>query len=406
MAVPSLTISATGVSSPDYPTILEALTADFQSIYGSDAVLDPDSQDGQLLAIFAKAIYDCQQNVVAVYNSFSPTNAQGVGLSSLVKINGLARLVASYSTVTLTLTGVAGTVINNGVVGDDLSMNTRWALPASVTIPVGGSIVVTATSTDLGSVSAAVGTLVVILTPTAGWQTVTNTAAAVPGAPVESDAALRQRQSLSTGLPALTTLSSIYAAVAALPGVQRLAVYENDTDSADANGITAHSVSVVTLGGDATSIARAIASKKSPGTGTYGSTSVSVTDSHGVVDTIKFYALSVAQLDVTVTVKALAGYQSTTATLIQQAVANFVNSLDIGEDSYYLRLVAPANLEGDNAVNGTGLTEAQLDVLSGTFTVTAVTQARHGNAKSAQDIVIAFNEAAALDTTNITITVI
>ena len=62
--------------------------------YGSDAVLTPDSQDGQLLAVFAQAIYDNGQALIAIYNSFSPATAQGAGLSSLVKINGLARDVA------------------------------------------------------------------------------------------------------------------------------------------------------------------------------------------------------------------------------------------------------------------------------------------------------------------------
>ena len=44
-----------------------------------------------------------------------------------------------------------------------------------------------------------------ILTPTFGWQSASFAAAATVGAPVESDAALRQRQAASTGLPSTVT---------------------------------------------------------------------------------------------------------------------------------------------------------------------------------------------------------
>ena len=47
------TISATGISAPTYDEILTSLQTSFQSIYGSDAYISADSQDGQMLAVFA-----------------------------------------------------------------------------------------------------------------------------------------------------------------------------------------------------------------------------------------------------------------------------------------------------------------------------------------------------------------
>lgn len=399
-------ITAAGISAPDYPTILASLQDSYRGIYGSDVDLDPDTQDGQLLAIFARAIYDCNQSVISSYNAFSPNTAQGTGLSNLVKLNGLRRKIPTNSTAVLTLVGAVGTVITNGVVGDNVNLDTRWTLPATVTIPLSGTIDVTATCTAPGSTAAAIGSLTRILTPTFGWQSATNSAIATAGNPVEADPELRQRQTVSTALPALSNLQAIYSVIDNLDGVTRLAVYENDTDSADSNGISAHSISAVVLGGDVTAIANAIASKKAPGTGTYGSTSVVVVDSHGVSDTIHFYILALTNLDVHVTVKALAGFAATTEPLIQAAVAAFISGLDIGEDSYYLRLVAPANLEGDVAVATSGLSQADLDVLSKTFTVTAVTQGAHGGLLSAADVVIAFNAAATCGASQVSITVV
>ncbi len=55
MATLAPQITAAGITSPDYSDILAELQDGYYSIYGSDAVLTSDSQDGQLLAIFAQA---------------------------------------------------------------------------------------------------------------------------------------------------------------------------------------------------------------------------------------------------------------------------------------------------------------------------------------------------------------
>lgn len=401
----AVVIGPNGITGPSYAEILASLQASYRTIYGNDIYIEPDSQDGQIIAIFAQAIFDVNSAAIFVYNNFSPATAQGAGLSTAVKINGLQRHVSSASQALVTIVGQAGTTITNGLVGDNLGLNTQWALPASVVIPVSGTIDETVTSTADGNVAAAPNSLTVILTPTLGWQTVNNAAAATLGAPIETDAQLRQRQSLSTSVPALSVLDAILGGVANLAGVQRITIVENDTDSTDGHGIPSHSFSLVVLGGDAQQIGDTIARYKTPGTGTYGSTSVDTVDSRGIPNVIDFNYLSVVQLDVHVTIKALTGYVSTTGDLLKQAVVGFINGLDIGETSYYLRLVGPANLDGDAATQATGLSQAQLDAFGKTYTVTAVTQARHGGGLAAADLAMAYNEAAACVVTNISLTV-
>src|SRR5579862_2461754 len=146
------TVGPTGISSPSYADILSSLQSQVQAIFGSDIYISPDSQDGQLLAIIAQAIYDSNQATIAAYNSFSPTFAQGDGLSSVVKINGIRRAIASNSTATGNVVGVAGTTIVDGVVKDE--NGNLWDLPPSVTIPGGGSIAVTVTAEQLGNIVA------------------------------------------------------------------------------------------------------------------------------------------------------------------------------------------------------------------------------------------------------------
>jgi len=383
-------IDATGIHVPTYPEILDELQADYRSIFGQDVYLDPDSQEGQMLAMFALAIYDANQLAVSVYNAFSPQTAQGAGLSRMVKLNGLARQTASNSTVDVTLSGTAGTIITGGVVQDVAGQ--KWDLPASVTIPFSGEITVTATAETIGNIQAAAGDVSQIATPTRGWQTVGNAAAATPGAPVESDATLRQRQAVSTALPSQTVLEGIVGSLANLAGVTRYKGYENDTDATDANGLPAHAISLVVEGGDDADIAQAIAVKKTPGVPTYGATSVVVTDTYGMPNTMHFFRPGLVAPLVAVTIIALPGYVSTTGVSLQENLAAYLNGQDIGEDVLLSRLYTPINA-------------AEPDAAKKTFYVTSLAIARPGQSPAAANLDLAFNEVAVGDVANITLTV-
>lgn len=343
-----------------------------------------------MLAMFALAIHDANKFAVSVYNAFSPQTAQGAGLSRMVKINGLLRQSATYSTVDVTLAGAAGTVITGGVVEDVAGQ--KWDLPGTVTIPVSGEVTVTATAQEAGSVQAAAGEVSKIATPTRGWISVTNAAAATPGSDVESDATLRGRQAVSTSLPSLTVLEGIVGAVANLAGVTRYKAYENDTDSEDGDGVPAHSLAMVVEGGDTAAIAAAIATKKTPGAGTHGTTSATVTDKYGMSSTIRFFRTTDVAIDLEIGITARAGYVSTTGEDIKQNLADYLNGLEIGEDVLLSKLYTPINA-------------AEPDPAKRTFDVTSLEIARHGETPAAANLVLAFTEVASGSVDNITLNV-
>lgn len=379
-------VTSTGISAPSYNDILSSLTASFQGIYGSDAYLAPDSQDGQLLAVVAQAIYDCNQTAIAVYNQFSPQTAQGAGLSSVVKINGLNRLVPTNSTAVGNVVGTAGTTITNGVV-KDINGN-LWNLPASVTIPTGGSIAVTVTAQSAGAINAAIGDINTINTPTRGWQSFSNTSAATPGNPTESDATLRARQTVSTALPSQAIVDGIAAALGNVTGIEQYRVYENPTSTTDSNGAPAHCIYPVVYGGNVTDIAAAINVKKPPGTVTYGTTSVSVTNATGLPVSINFYEATVVTVPVAITIKALTGYVSTTGDAIIAAIVAYINALGIGGGL-------------SNSVEQTGIIAAAKNIAFGTtFNITSV-----AITGGSPDLAIAFNDLPMCATANVTLTV-
>lgn len=385
-------IDATGIHAPSYADIYASLQASYRSIFGSDAYLEADSQDGQWIAIQAAAINDTNAMAIAVYNARSPATAQGESLSSVVKINNVRRQSSSNSTADVTLTGTAGTLILGGVIADQ-DQNNKWSLPASVVIGISGAITVTATCQTPGAISAIAGSLTKIITPTLGWLSVTNASDGAPGAPVETDAALRVRRDQSTALSAITPLEAVTAAVSGVAGVSRVKPYENDTDLVDDNGIAPHSIALVIEGGDATAIAEMIRIKKGAGTGTYGTSTQIVTDGQGVAYYIRFSRPDQIDTKARITLKALAGYTSVIGNNIAAALAAYVNALEIGQDEILTRLYLPANLYG-------AAESATFEIVSGGIEI-----AKLADSFGAADIVIAYAERAILSVDDVVIVV-
>jgi uncharacterized phage protein gp47/JayE len=374
-----ITVDGSGISGMSFGQVLAWYQDQYRSIYGQDIYIEPDSQDGQWIGIQALAVKDLIDAAIAVYNDFSPATAQGAGLSSVVKVNGIRKHIATNSSVVVTLVGQAGTVITNGQVRDNQNLGSVWQLPATVTIPVSGQIDVTAISTVAGAVSVGPGEITEIVTPFPGWQTVTNALAAVPGAPVETDAQLRTRQSRSVGQPSITSLGGIVGAVGDLLGVVRVVGYQNETNIDNpVTGLPARSIAIVVQGGNVVTVAQTIALKKPPGVPTYGTTNEMILDASGVPNSIQLSFEVPVTLKTLVFLRPLTGYVTSTTDLIRTAISSFISGLDIGEPSYLGRLFSPANLEGDEAQGATGLNATQLNTISSTYHVTplALAQAR------------------------------
>ncbi|VAK54962.1 bacteriophage protein [Enterobacter hormaechei] len=387
----SATVTAQGISAPDYQTILDTLTSYFRQIYGSDAYLEPDSKDGQMVALVALAVHDANNTAIEIYNSFSPTTAQAAALSSNVKINGITRKVATNSTADLLLTGTAGTTITNGSARDKNGI--IWNFPASVAIGVDGTVLVTAICANSGSVAAMAGTITTINTPTRGWASVTNPAAATVGAPAETDAGLRIRQGQSVALPSITPFDAVDGAIANVAGVTRHKLYENDKGTTDSNGLPPHSIAAIVDGGDLTEIAQAIRGNKGQGTTPYGSTVVTVPDKYGNLHDVGLSRSTDVPIYGHITLKVFTGYTSQIGVQIQQAVADYINGLTIGDDVVLSRIYSPANLgvvSGGNARY---------------YDIQELLIGKSAGSVAATNIIIAYNESASCKPENIVLTV-
>ena len=210
---------------PTYNDILADIISSMKAIYGNDIYLEADSADYQFISILALKIHDSYQAVQYAYNSRSPSTAIGAALDSVVKLNGIARKAAGYSTCEVVITGTPFTEIKDGSVQDASGL--IWDLPESVVIGSEGTVTATVTCETAGAVTALPGDIAKINTPTYGWKTVTNEVSAVTGNALESDEELRERQTISVANPSQTMLAGTAGALRALKNVKRVSVHEH-----------------------------------------------------------------------------------------------------------------------------------------------------------------------------------
>ena len=377
---PVLQISAAGAARPTLQDCLDFVQGVYRKIYGEDTYLGNDCQDGQFLALLAQALDDVNGEALKAVNSFPPSSAQGAGLSSVVKINGIRRMAATFSTCDFLAVGRAGAAITGGVLSDP--NGNKWDLPDFL-IPDAGQITVTGTCQTLGDVALAPGAIDTangkgsIATVQNGWQSATNLAAAAPGAPVESDSALRQRQSVSTAIPSQSLLEGLFGALLAITGVVRCRPYENDMDYPDANGLPGHSISIVIDGGDAAVIVEIIRRKKG-NAGTYGTTVQEVTDRTGIVRKIAFSRSTVVPISYAIGIRKLGSYTAKTDLDLRTAVSDWTNARGIGNDVYVDQAYVPAKLNGGAAASG--------------YEIVSFAIGRDGNAPLPADVSIAYDE--------------
>jgi uncharacterized phage protein gp47/JayE len=313
---PQPIIDATGLTLPMYVEVQDWMKAAFREIYGQDIYIEPDSMDGQLIAILSKALHDAYSSIGAAYHSFSPSTAQGVGLSRVVKINGIRRKLSSRSSVDLRIVGWAGTTIVNGSAQDILGQT--WYLPATVVIPPEAELMVTALAELPGEVRASA-------------HTVNRIGTAV-------------RQSISTAIPAKSAFESLVGAVASVQGVSRYRGYENESTGVNDRGMPPNSVAMVLEGGDVGEISSIMYRKKTPGTITWGTEFGTYIDYDGIPHRLYFSRPVQVPVTISIPIKPLARFTSSKETAIKQSVAAWINAHPIGENVAVEEIATSARL--------------------------------------------------------------
>lgn len=323
------TIDETGIHVPDYVSIRNYLLDEFRRIFGQDLYLGVDTQDYQMISLFATAIDDVNALTIEAYNNRNPDYARGNSLDLMLPMNGISRLMSTNSVVTLTLSGNEGTQVFAGSVAID-TKGGRWIIQETVEITDTDATVVARAQTS-GRVLGGAGTIKFIGSPTAGWISVNNVTEAIPGRNTETDAEVRARRLASVENIAIGIVPALIGSLYELEGVEKVRVYENTGSATDDLGIPGHSVCTIVSGGDTLQIARLIYMKKSPGCGLYGEVESVIADDFGNDITISFARPIDAPIEMTIGIKRFVGYSDDVGDDIKEALSLYISSQGIGQ---------------------------------------------------------------------------
>ena len=322
---------------PTEQTILAGVQADINVAFGGGVNPSLQTPQGQLAQTETAIIGDKNDQIAYIANQVNPSMASGIWQDAIGEIYFITRIPGAGTVVQATCTGAVGTVIPAGAVAQDTN-GYLYSLTSAVTIPASGSITGSFQNQTQGPIACPIGGLSIIYTAIAGWDTITNPTAGALGNDVESRAAFEARRAASVAGNSLNSVQSIYAAVTAVPNVIDAFVVDNPANTSVSYGATgyslaAHSICVSVAGGTSSAIAQAIWSKKPPGCGYNGNTSVTVYDTNyapPVPYTVTYLTPTSVPVYFKVQIQNNSFLPSNIVQLVQDAVLESFNGLDGG----------------------------------------------------------------------------
>lgn len=309
-------ITETGYQRRTIDVVLESIQSDLRAKISAKLDLSEDTVLGNTSNIDARRIDELEQLVEEAYNAYDPDNASDDRQVAIALISGVPRRGAQKGLVTVTLDLDASQSYAAGDLAahvEDEPTN-RWLNRDVVESTTAGTYSAVFQSENAGAAAVAeAGTLTVIATPVAGWNSVTNADAATPGQDIESIAALRIRREQSVAAGGSRTRGAIRARLVAIDGVLSAEVFDNPKNVTDENGILAHGLRAVVWDGspsaaDDDEIAQAIYDAGSEGILPQGAESGTARDREtGLPVTVNFDRATPSSLTIAVSIESETG---------------------------------------------------------------------------------------------------
>lgn len=389
----SFGVLSTGFSRKDIDTIKDELEVAYKALFGDGLNVLPTSSFGQLIGAQADREAAIWQLAEDVYNAGYPSTATGQSLENVLSLTGVTKLAAEETEGAVICTGLATTVLTVGRVvssGADirlestaqatLALAAAWAQPVVYVlgdivsndtniyvcslagtsagagptgtgdgIADGGGVEwdfvgdglsyasVNFIAEDTGPQAVAAGAVHTdagtgaIETPVSGWEDARNIADLVTGRDLETDAAARTRRDGLLEATGLGTVDAIAAQIALnVDNVTAIKGFENTGDAVDGDGLPAHSVQMIVLGGADQDIWDEIWQSKPGGIETHGSETGTSEDRNGDAQTVNFDRPTEKRIHVIIEGTKDADYPATGDADIKAAIVAWGNALGIG----------------------------------------------------------------------------
>lgn len=253
-------IDETGVYLDNFAEIKERWISDLQEIFGEGVNTDNAARFGQFINIVSERTADQNELIQLIANSQDPTAAIGVWLEQIVRINGIDKNEAEYSTVPVQLTAnAAGCTVIAGDTFEDVDTGEKFALDTTTVVAPSATETATATAINPGSIECATGKLTIINNPRYGFASVSNNADATLGALEENSADLRIRREAKASQTGNTSPAALYSQLADLDNVTEAKVFVNKDSATDVEtGLPGHSMWPIVVGGTEEDVAATI----------------------------------------------------------------------------------------------------------------------------------------------------
>lgn len=280
MTVPQPTFGPDGFIIPPEPDVLVAVKGEINASFGNQLNMADETPQGQLAVSQAAAVGNANDAFLFLSQQMDPAYNVGRYQDGIARIYFIERFPARPTVVTVTCIGSEGVVIpvNAVVLASDGS---QYLATDGGTIPASGTIDLQFECAVPGPVACPAGSIQTIYQAINGWDQALNAADGAIGRDVETRSEFEDRRRLSVAQNAQGSLPSVLGAVLSVDNVIDAFVTENVNNTAmTIRGFTLNpnSIYVAAVGGSDDAVAKAMWTKKSPGCGYNGNTTVTVLD--------------------------------------------------------------------------------------------------------------------------------
>ncbi len=280
MAIPQPSFGPNGFIAPSEPEILVAVKEEINAAFDHKLNMADETPQGQMAVSQTAAIGNANDAFVFLSQQMDPAYNIGRYQDAIARIYFIERIPSAPTIVTVRCGGLSGIVIpqNALVLADD---GAQYAAVDGGEIGASGTVDLQFQAAIPGPIPCPAGTINTIYQSVNGWDSVINLADGVIGRDTETRAEFEDRRRLSVAQNSQGSLPSVLGAVLTTEGVLDAFVTENVNQTPQTvKGflLNPNSIYVAAVGGTDEDVARALWSKKSPGCGYNGNTTVVVED--------------------------------------------------------------------------------------------------------------------------------
>ena len=243
--VPLPVFTATGLQINSEQSILTGMLQDYVQAFaasGKSLTTELTTPQGQLATSQSYQVADFQAALAYLISQVDPSTAQGAFQDALGRIYYLVRQAATYATVAATVFGTPSATLAAGAQAISSVDQSIWLTTTAVTYNALSQATVTFQAAVAGSGPTVAPGSLSIYQQVPNWTGISNTAASEAGTPVESRQNFESRRADSVQIGGLGQAANVRAAIANVPGVLDVYVYNNGSNSAITYGTTAYPI--------------------------------------------------------------------------------------------------------------------------------------------------------------------